>query len=160
MSKVTKTDVDYTGIPVDKNGRKSNISMFMVMLGFTFFSASMWVGQQLAAGLDWRGFVWALILGGAILAAYTGALGWIGAESGMSLDQHLLPVVHDAHMDDQQALSHRNPAAARDCASGFFAIDRINIQKLQLKDLRIPFGLGLVVLRLKVYILTALLLPI
>ena len=86
MSKVTKTDVDYTGIPVDKNGRKSNISMFMVMLGFTFFSASMWVGQQLAAGLDWRGFVWALILGGAILAAYTGALGWIGAESGMSLD--------------------------------------------------------------------------
>ena len=86
MSKVTKTDVDYTGIPVDKNGRKSNISMFMVMLGFTFFSASMWVGQQLAAGLDWRGFVWALILGGVILAAYTGALGWIGAESGMSLD--------------------------------------------------------------------------
>ena len=60
--------------------------MFMVMLGFTFFSASMWVGQQLAAGLDFMGFVWALILGGLILAAYTGALGYIGAESGLSLD--------------------------------------------------------------------------
>ena len=81
-----KTDFDYTNVPVDKNGRKSNLSMFMVMLGFTFFSASMWVGQQLAAGLDWSGFVWALILGGLILAAYTGALGWIGAESGLSLD--------------------------------------------------------------------------
>ena len=79
-------DVDYTTSPVDKAGRKSNLSMFMVMLGFTFFSASMWVGQQLAAGLDWWGFVWALLLGGLILAAYTGALGWIGAESGLSLD--------------------------------------------------------------------------
>ncbi len=81
-----KTDVDYTDRAVDRAGRKSNLSMFMVMLGFTFFSASMWVGQQLAAGLDWWGFVWALLLGGLILAAYTGALGYIGAESGLTLD--------------------------------------------------------------------------
>ena len=81
-----KIDVDYTNRAVDRAGRKSNLSMFMVMLGFTFFSASMWVGQQLAAGLDWWGFVWALVLGGLILAAYTGALGFIGAESGLSLD--------------------------------------------------------------------------
>ena len=81
-----KTDVDYTDRAVDRAGRKSNLSMFMVMLGFTFFSASMWVGQQLAAGLDWWGFIWALLLGGLILAAYTGSLGFIGAESGLSLD--------------------------------------------------------------------------
>ena len=79
-------DVDYTGKVVPAAGRKSNLSMFMIMLGFTFFSASMWVGQQLAAGLNWWGFIWALIVGGLILAAYTGALGFIGAESGMSLD--------------------------------------------------------------------------
>ena len=84
--KSTGVDIDYTSKPVDKNGRKSNLSMFMVMLGFTFFSASMWVGQQLAAGLNWWDFIWALLLGGLILAAYTGALGWIGAESGLSLD--------------------------------------------------------------------------
>ena len=81
-----KTDVDYTDRAVDRAGRKSNLSMFMVMLGFTFFSASMWVGQQLAAGLNWWGFIWALLLGGLILAAYTGSLGFIGAESGLSLD--------------------------------------------------------------------------
>ena len=81
-----QTDVDYTDCAVDRAGRKSNLSMFMVMLGFTFFSASMWVGQQLAAGLDWAGFVSALLLGGLILAAYTGSLGFIGAESGLSLD--------------------------------------------------------------------------
>ena len=63
-------------------------------------------------------------------------------------------------MNAQQALSLRDVTAARNRAPGFFSIDRINIQKLQLKDLRIPFGLGLMVLRLKVYILTALLLPI
>lgn len=81
-----KFDVDYTSRAVDRAGRKSTLSMFMVMLGFTFFSASMWVGQQLAAGLNFSGFVWALLLGGLILAAYTGSLGFIGAESGLSLD--------------------------------------------------------------------------
>ena len=86
MSKQKGIDADYTSKAVDRAGRKSNLSMFMVMLGFTFFSASMWVGQQLAAGLTFSGFVWALLLGGLILAAYTGALGWIGAESGLSLD--------------------------------------------------------------------------
>ena len=86
MSNKKISDVDYTTSPVDAAGRKSNLSMFMVMLGFTFFSASMWVGQKLADGLNWWDFVWALLLGGLILAAYTGALGWIGAESGLSLD--------------------------------------------------------------------------
>ena len=86
MNDKKKIDVDYTSSPVDRAGRKGTLSMFMVMLGFTFFSASMWVGQQLAAGLNFWGFVWALIVGGIILAAYTGALGYIGADSGMSLD--------------------------------------------------------------------------
>ena len=70
-----------------KNKKLSNLSMFMVMLGFTFFSASMWAGQKLAAGLDFSGFLLALLLGGLILAAYTGALGYIGGESGYSLDE-------------------------------------------------------------------------
>ena len=81
-----QNDVDYTDRAVDASGRKSTLSMFMIMLGFTFFSASMWVGQQLASGLTWWGFVMAMLLGGLILAAYTGALGFIGAESGLSLD--------------------------------------------------------------------------
>ncbi|MBQ9310518.1 MAG: cytosine permease [Bacteroidales bacterium] len=86
MSNKKKIDADYTSSAVDRAGRKSTLSMFMVMLGFTFFSASMWVGQNLAAGLNFNGFIWALLLGGLILAAYTGSLGFIGAESGLSLD--------------------------------------------------------------------------
>ena len=86
MSKIKGIDVDYTSGRVAKEGRKSTLSMFMVMVGFTFFSASMWVGQNLAAGLDFKGFIGALILGGIILGAYTGTLGYIGAETGLTLD--------------------------------------------------------------------------
>ena len=79
-------DVDFTSGRVTEEGRKSNLSMFMVMLGFTFFSASMWAGQSLAKGLDFAGFIGALILGGIILGGYTGTLGYIGAKTGLTLD--------------------------------------------------------------------------
>ena len=46
-----------------KRAGKGLVTMFMIMLGFTFFSASMWVGQQLAEGLDFWGFLGSLILG-------------------------------------------------------------------------------------------------
>jgi len=86
MAKNVRNDVDFTSGRVTKEGRKSNLSMFMVMLGFTFFSASMWAGQNLAKGLDFGGFIGAIILGGIILGAYTGTLGYIGAETGLTLD--------------------------------------------------------------------------
>lgn len=83
---VAKVDVDYTNAPVPASARKGFASMFVIMLGFTFFSASMWTGVDLANGLDLSGFVWAVLIGGAILAAYTGALGYIGCDSGLSFD--------------------------------------------------------------------------
>lgn len=79
-------DADFTTTAVPAANRRSMMTMFMIMLGFTFFSASMWVGQQLAKGLDLSGFIGALILGGVILGAYTGALGYVGAKTGLSLD--------------------------------------------------------------------------
>ena len=79
-------DIDYAENAVPRTARRSFLTMFMIMLGFTFFSASMWVGQQLADGLDLPGFIGALIVGGAILALYTGLLGYVGAETGLSLD--------------------------------------------------------------------------
>ena len=79
-------DIDYAENAVPRTERRSFLTMFMIMLGFTFFSASMWVGQQLADGLDLPGFIGALIVGGAILALYTGLLGYVGAKTGLSLD--------------------------------------------------------------------------
>ena len=79
-------DVDFSTSAVPKNQRRSFLTMFMIMLGFTFFSASMWVGQQLADGLDFGGFLGALILGGIILSFYTGSLAYVAAKTGMSMD--------------------------------------------------------------------------
>ena len=79
-------DIDYAENAVPTTARRSFLTMFMIMLGFTFFSASMWVGQQLADGLNLTGFIGALIVGGAILALYTGLLGYVGAKTGLSLD--------------------------------------------------------------------------
>ena len=79
-------DIDYSASAVPKSERRSLLTMFMIMLGFTFFSASMWTGQTLAYGLNLGGFIKALLLGGAILGVYTGLLGYVGAETGLSLD--------------------------------------------------------------------------
>ncbi len=81
-----KKDVDFADRAVPAENRKGMLTMFMVMLGFTFFSASMWVGQELAEGLDFWGFLRSLLLGGVILGVYTGLLGYVGAKTGLSLD--------------------------------------------------------------------------
>lgn len=79
-------DVDYTNERVPAGARKGFWPMFFIMLGFTFFSASMWTGVDLANGLDLRGFITVILLGGVILAGYTGALGYIGSHTGLSFD--------------------------------------------------------------------------
>jgi len=81
-----KVDVDYTNEVVPLKARKGFLPMFAIMLGFTFFSASMWTGVDLANGLDLKGFMLAVLIGGIILAAYTGALGYIGCKTGLSYD--------------------------------------------------------------------------
>lgn len=85
-TKKPKVDIDYTTEAVPKTARKGFLAMFFIMLGFTFFSASMWTGVDLANGLDLKGFILAIAIGGVILAAYTGALGYIGCDSGLSFD--------------------------------------------------------------------------
>lgn len=80
------TDVDYSLERVPARARKTFWSMFFIMLGFTFFSASMSVGAKLGNGLDLSGFILAVILGGIILAIYTGLLAFIGCGTGLSFD--------------------------------------------------------------------------
>ena len=69
-----------------QTARKKFWPMFFIMLGFTFFSASMSVGAKLGNGLDFSGFVWAVLIGSVILSVYTGGLGYIGSATGLSLD--------------------------------------------------------------------------
>lgn len=79
-------DTDYSLERVPVSARKGFWPMFFIMLGFTFFSASMSVGAKLGNGLNLTDFIWTLLIGGIILAAYTGVLAYIGSSTGLSLD--------------------------------------------------------------------------
>jgi len=81
-----KKDIDFALQAVPSDQRKNFGSMFVIMMGFTFFSASMSVGGQLGVGLNLSSFIWAMILGNAILSVYTGLLGYIGCKTGLTLD--------------------------------------------------------------------------
>lgn len=85
-SKDVQVDADYSLEAVPESARKGFWNMFFVMLGFTFFSASMSVGAKLGNGLDLSGFFWACLIGGVILSAYCGILAYIGSETGMTMD--------------------------------------------------------------------------
>lgn len=85
-SKNAQVDADYSLEAVPESARKGFWNMFFVMLGFTFFSASMSVGAKLGNGLDLSGFFWACLIGGVILSAYCGVLAYIGSETGMTMD--------------------------------------------------------------------------
>ena len=113
----TSVDIDFAEAAVPHYARRGIVTMFMIMLGFTFFSASMWVGKELADGLDFGGFIISMIIGGLILSLYTGLLGYVGAETGMSLDLlarkaalelasmlgHTVTVTVGLHIDDASA---------------------------------------------------------
>lgn len=81
-------DNNYSLGPVPTTARKGVISLTMVMLGLTFFSASMWTGGSLGTGLSFNDFILAVLIGNLILGIYTSFLGYIGASTGLST--HLL----------------------------------------------------------------------
>ena len=79
---------DFEQTSVSDSQKRSFFSMFVIMLGFTFFSASMWAGANLGNGLTFKGFIGAVVIGNLILGAYTGLLALIAARTGLSV--HLL----------------------------------------------------------------------
>ncbi|MGR6840512.1 cytosine permease [Aliivibrio wodanis] len=81
-------DNDYSLGAVPKTARKGAVSLTLVMLGLTFFSASMWTGGSLGTGLSFDDFFLAVLIGNLILGIYTSFLGYIGASTGLST--HLL----------------------------------------------------------------------
>ena len=86
QTKAPAVDADYSLEAVPDSARKGFWQMFFVMLGFTFFSASMSVGAKLGNGLDLSGFAWACLIGGVILSAYCGVLAFIGSRTGLNMD--------------------------------------------------------------------------
>ena len=88
MEKTQHTDNDFSLTAVEHKSRKGFWAMLVVMLGFTFFSASMWAGGKLGAGLTAPKFITAVLAGNLILGFYTGLLAFIASKTNLST--HLL----------------------------------------------------------------------
>ncbi|HZG71217.1 MAG TPA: cytosine permease [Chondromyces sp.] len=81
-------DKDFSFEAVPASHRNGFWKMLMVMLGLTFFSASMMSGGTLGQGLPLTTFLAVVLLGNLVLGLYTGALASIAAKTGLST--HLL----------------------------------------------------------------------
>ncbi|MGL5314542.1 MAG: cytosine permease [Peptostreptococcaceae bacterium] len=81
-------DHDYSLEAIPNSAKKGFMSMLVVMLGFTFFSASMLAGGTLGTSLSMNKFLTAVFLGNLILCAYTSSLAYIAGDTGLST--HLL----------------------------------------------------------------------
>ncbi|GKU83044.1 cytosine permease [Niallia sp. NCCP-28] len=77
-------DKDFALQPIPKDHRRGFLSMFFVMLGFTFFSSSMVAGGTLGKGLGIKEFMMIVLLGNLILGLYAALLGLIGAKTGLT----------------------------------------------------------------------------
>lgn len=86
--KTNQIDTDFSLSHVAQGHKKSFWAMLVVMLGFTFFSASMWAGGTLGAGLSASQFLLAVFSGNLILGGYTGAMAYMASKTGLST--HLL----------------------------------------------------------------------
>lgn len=72
-------------MPVPENERRSFVSMSMVMLGFTFFAASMWTGGALGTGLKlFPDLVVTILAGNLVLGIYGGLMGYAAASTNLS----------------------------------------------------------------------------
>lgn len=77
-------DHDYSLEAIPNSEKKGFISMLVVMLGFTFFSASMLAGGNIGTSLSMDKFITAVVIGNIILCVYTGLLAYMAADTGLS----------------------------------------------------------------------------
>ena len=85
---MAKADTEFSLQSVPQANRSGFWKILAVMVGFTFFSASMWSGGSLGTQLTFKQFIWIVLAGNFILGVYTGTLAYISAKTGLST--HLL----------------------------------------------------------------------
>ena len=81
-------DHDFSLGAVAGSHKNGFLAMLVVMLGFTFFSASMLSGGTLGTSMGLEHFFLAVFIGNVILCGYTGLLAYIAGDTGLST--HLL----------------------------------------------------------------------
>lgn len=83
-TETTPQEQDYPLSPVPMDQRKSIWSMGFVLLGFTFFTATMWAGGSVGVAFDFSTMLLVLGAGNLLLGLYAAALGYIAAKTGLN----------------------------------------------------------------------------
>ncbi len=83
-AKQAEKDADYTLENVPKEGRKSFLSIFIVLLGFTFLSTTMAAGAQIGVNFAFSDLMLILAVGTGILSLYAALLCWVSAKTGLN----------------------------------------------------------------------------
>ncbi len=82
----TKKEIreDFPLMEVPMESRKSLWSTSVVLLGFTFFTATMWGGGSLGVAFSFGELMWVIVLGNLLLGAYVAILGLIAFRTGLN----------------------------------------------------------------------------
>ncbi|MGX9416865.1 cytosine permease [Vibrio sp. WJH972] len=75
---------DYPLSEVPDSSRKGMFSMMAVLLGFTFFTSTMWAGGRLGSAFSMSELLTIIIIGNLILGAYAAALSYIAYKTGLN----------------------------------------------------------------------------
>lgn len=77
-------DTDFPLSEVPNNHRKGMLSMAVILLGFTFYTATMWAGGSIGAAFPFDQLLLIIVVGNLILGIYAAALGWIAYKTGLN----------------------------------------------------------------------------
>ncbi|TCK05779.1 cytosine permease [Marinobacterium mangrovicola] len=75
---------DYPLSEVPNSERKGLLSTSVVLLGFTFFTATMWAGGSLGTAFDFGELMLVILIGNLLLGAYAAGLAYIACKSGLN----------------------------------------------------------------------------
>lgn len=75
---------DYPLSEVPWESRKGLWSTSIVLLGFTFFTATMWAGGSIGTAFSFNELILAIIVGNLLLGIYASALAYIACKSGLN----------------------------------------------------------------------------
>jgi len=76
--------MDYPLEAVPMSARKKLWSISMVLLGFTFFTGTMWAGSLLGPAFKFTELMWIIFVGNLLLGLYVSGLGYIAYQTGLS----------------------------------------------------------------------------
>lgn len=80
----TPVDPDYPLTPVPTTARRGVWSLMVVLLGFTFFTPTMFAGAELGAAFAFDDLITVVVVGSLLLGGYVGAISYIGGKTGLT----------------------------------------------------------------------------